>query len=164
MDRERKRQLKAAGKAEVQRRSAELYAAMDAANPAQPGDAHWAENYRQGRENKRWLMAGLPTLRRAQWEPLFVALPYEANRWIPVVGGYLQCQGCGSVAPVALPWRFFYWSNCECGNVRWRCLLGWRRLRVRDAHSIAPVKMIGKGMAGGSPDSPESPADGGGAA
>jgi len=157
MDPQRKRQLKAAGKAEVKRRSTALYAALDAANPVKPGDPGWSDNYKEGVARKHWLNRKLPTLWRAQWEPLFVVLPYEVNRWTPHVGGYIQCHGCGTVAPEALPWRAFYWTRCECGNVRWRCVLGWRRMRVRDARSLVPVKLIGRGSIAGEQPGEDAP-------
>jgi hypothetical protein len=157
MEPERKRQLKAAGKAEVQRRSAELRAALDAANPLRPGEPGWAQNYKVGTRRGRWLRARQPTLWRSQWEPWFVLRPDTGNRWIAHPGAYVQCLGCGTVAPSALRWHWFYWARCECGNLRWRCLLGWRRLRLRDAGSLAAVRLIGRGDLAPVPGEPDEP-------
>lgn len=145
MDAERKRQLKALGKAEVERRSAELRATLDEANLAPPGSDAWAARYRTGTERERWLRATLPTLRRGELESLFVVLEEDGAGWVPRLGGYVLCKACGSAAPSALPRRWFYWTSCECGNIRWRCLLGWRKAFVRDPQSLVPVKLIGRG-------------------
>jgi len=53
MDNERRKQLKALGKAEVARRSAEIEAALKAANPVAYGDERWGKNFKRGmrREN-----------------------------------------------------------------------------------------------------------------
>jgi len=138
MDEERKRKLKALGKAEVERRSAELRAALDEANPARPGEDAWSSHYRTGTERERWLRNKLPILHRSELESQFVALE-DAE------AGYLLCKVCGSAVPAAVPRRWFYWASCACGNIRWRCLLGWRRAFVRDPGSVVAVKLIGRG-------------------
>lgn len=144
MDPARKRELKALGKAEVKRRSAELRAALDEANPARPGDADFARNHRSGTERGRWLRNTLPTLHRAELEAGFVVMPVSGT-WSPHPEGYVQCTHCGSAMPSMLPpRRRFYWSSCACGNLRWRVLLFWRRARVRDREAVLPVKLIAR--------------------
>jgi hypothetical protein len=36
-------------------------------------------------------------------------------------------------------------------------VLGWRRLRVRDARSLVPVKLIGRGSVAGEPPGADAP-------
>jgi len=62
MDKERRRQLKALGKAEVARQSAAVWNALREANPAKPGDPEWSKNYRRGVEREKWLRKNLPLL------------------------------------------------------------------------------------------------------
>lgn len=138
MDAERKRQLKALGKAEVERRSAELRASLAEANPAPPGSDAWAAQYRTSTERERWLRKELPVLHRGELESQFVVVEDDG-------GGYVLCKSCGSAVPSAVPRRWFYGASCACGNIRWRCVLGWRRAFVRDPQALVPVKLIGRG-------------------
>lgn len=145
MDRERRRHLKALGKAEVARESAAIHASLRRANPAHRGDAQWTDSYRRGTERERWLRRKLPLLRAARLEALFVVHPWGPNTWSPHLGGYLLCKGCGSASPSLLPRRLVYVARCGCGNIRWTMLFGWRRCAVKDWSMLAPVKLIGKG-------------------
>lgn len=144
MDQRRRQELKALGKAEVKRRSAELRAAMSDANPLEPGDPGWSANHRRGTERERWLRDKLPVLHKKDVAAMFTVWD-QRDQWVAHVGLYLQCETCGSVVPSALPRRWFYWAGCACGNVRWRCILGWRRVAVRDRGALVAVKLIGKG-------------------
>jgi hypothetical protein len=145
MDTERKRQLKAQGKAEVERRSAQLKEAMRAANPARIGSDEWAKNYKAGTLREKELKKVLPILHKRELERQFAILPVEGLGIGPLVGLYLQCRRCGSVLPSAIPKRFFYWGACECGNVKWRILWRWNWNSVSDPSLLVPVKLIGKG-------------------
>jgi len=145
MDRDRRRQLKALGKAEVARESAALHASLRQANPVRPGDDQWADHYRLGVKRERWLRHKLPLLRAEELDSLFVVHPWGANTWSAHLGGYVLCSGCGTASPSAIPRRLIYWTSCGCGNIRWRCLLGWRRCAVKDSSLLSPVKLIGKG-------------------
>jgi hypothetical protein len=146
VDAERKRQLKAWGKAETTRQSEALHAALRDANPAQPGDDQWAGNYRRGVAREHWLRKEtFPVLHADHLNEMFVVLPWGSNTWSPYVGGYVLCAGCGSALPSTIPRRLFYWASCECRNVRYRCFLGWRRCRVKDPSKLSPVKLVGKG-------------------
>jgi hypothetical protein len=144
MDAERKRQLKARGKAEVERRSAELRKVLAAANPASIDSVEWGANYKKGVERERWLRERLPLLDSKQLQELFVILPNENDGWHAHIGSYVVCQRCGSAVPAALPRRLFYWAGCECKNVRWRCILFWQRVFVSDPSVVIPVKLVGK--------------------
>jgi hypothetical protein len=144
MDPERRRQLKRAGKAEVERRSAELNAAMSASNPAPVGSEEWGRGYKSGTERERWLRVKLPVLHRPQLESLFVVLPQAGAGWVAHPGGYVQCLKCGSAVPSAMPRRLFYWSGCACGNIRWRWLFFRGRATVADAKAVVPVTLVGK--------------------
>jgi hypothetical protein len=145
MDAERRRQLKAAGKAEVERRSAELRAALTSANSVPVGSDAWAEGYRTGTKRERRLRSSLPVLHRDAVEAAFVVSQDVGAGWAPHVGAYVRCLSCGSVAPAALPRRWFYWAGCACGNIRWRRVLFWRRGVVARPELVEPVKLIGKG-------------------
>ena len=145
MDAERRRQLKAAGKAEVERRSAELQAALTAANPAPIGSDEWAQRYKVGTEREQWLLSKLPILDRATLDSMFVVSPDVSAGWVPHPDGYLRCLKCGSAAPSVLPRRWFYWASCACGNIRWRCVLFLGRGVIDDTESVETVKLIGKG-------------------
>jgi hypothetical protein len=76
---------------------------------------------------------------------MFVVHQWGANTWSPHIGGYLHCSDCGSAIPSAIPRRLFYWASCECRNVRYRCILGWRLCKVKDASKLSPIKLVGKG-------------------
>lgn len=145
MDRDRRRQLKAWGKAEVARESAALQASLRHANPAAPGDDQWASHYRLGVMRERWLREKLPLLRSEKLNSLFVVHPWGANTSSAHLGGYVLCGGCGTASPSAIPRKVFYWKSCGCGNIRWRCFFGWTRNTVKDPSLLLPVKLIGKG-------------------
>lgn len=145
MDKARRRELKALGKAEVARRSAAVHDALREANPAAPGDPEWSDNYRRGVERERWLRKTLPLLGYAELHERFVVREDVGEGWIPHVGGYLLCTDCGCATPSAMPRRLFYWRSCACGNVRWRMILWWRRCRVRHPEKLVPVKLVGRG-------------------
>ena len=145
MDAARKRQLKAIGKAEVARQSEAIHASLAEANSAAIGSDAWAKNHRTGTLREKWLRKRLPILHKDQLHKLFVVHPYEVNRWSPFIGGYIMCTHCGSAAPSALPRRLFYWGSCVCGNIRWNCLLAWRKGTITDASAIVPIKLIGRG-------------------
>jgi hypothetical protein len=143
MDAARKRELKKAGKAEVALRSAELKAAMrdayGADDAATRGGRGWSDGYRIAYRNEAWLRRGRPILTGSQIEKLFVVLPrYGAPR---NEGPYVVCQ-CGSAAPVSIPRKLFYWASCECGNITWHCVLGWRRGVIRDWGLVFPATLI----------------------
>ena len=144
MDAEQKRALKRLGKAEIERRSSELRAALRQANPGGTGSDEWAKGYRSGVERERWLQKALPILSRAQLEELFVVLTENRPGWFPHPGGYVICTICGSAAPSFMPWRLFYWRSCVCGNIKWRCLLGWRRGSAREPDAIVSAKLLGR--------------------
>ena len=144
MDAEQKRALKKLGKAEVERRSAELRAALEEANPGGAASEDWASGYRDGVERERWLKKALPILSRAQLEELFVVLPDNRPGWVPHPGGYILCAICGSAVPSVLPRRLFYWRSCVCGNIKWRCLLGFGRGSAREPDAIVSVKLLGR--------------------
>jgi hypothetical protein len=144
IDAERKRELKRLGKAEVERRSSVLKEAMELANPAPTDSDRWADGYRDGVERERWLKKKLPVLSRAQVERMFVVLPESTPGWVPHPGGYVICTTCGSAAPSLMPWRLFYWASCACGNIRWRCILGWQRGTARDPRAIVSAKLLGR--------------------
>jgi hypothetical protein len=145
MDEKRRRELKALGKAEVARQSAELWTALHEANAAAPGDANWSANYRRGVERERWLRKTLPVLAPTMLRKLFVVREEVGLGWVPHIGGYLLCTGCGYATPSALPRRMLYWRSCGCGNVKWRMILGWRRCRVTHPERLTRVKLIGRG-------------------
>ncbi|GHE41458.1 hypothetical protein GCM10007167_24180 [Vulcaniibacterium thermophilum] len=145
MDKQRRRELKALGKAEVARQSAAVWAALREANPAQPGDPEWSENYRRGVERERWLRKELPLLAPDTLHKLFVVREAGGAGWVPHIGGYLLCTSCGYATPSALPRRMLYWRACGCGNVRWRMLFWWRRSSVRYPEKLVPVKLTGRG-------------------
>ena len=144
MDKERKRFLKAVGKAEVQRRSDALERALRAANPAPPGSDDWAKNYRAGTLHEKKLRQKLPILPIEEVEQKYVVLRAEGEVGA-YVGQYLQCMRCGSVLPAAIPKRAFYWGSCACGNVKWRVLAGWNGSRFEDLSLVRPVTLLGKG-------------------
>lgn len=146
MDPRRKQQLKKLGKAEVARRSMEIRAALQAANPAPVGSDDWASNYKRGTLREKWLrQSDFPLLHKGKAEQFFVITPSEGAGWRPHLGGYVQCTQCGSVSPTAIRKKWFYWAACECGNIRWRCIGPWRRVTVLNPEQIVPVKLIGKG-------------------
>jgi len=141
MDAERKRQLKALGKAEVERRSAELQAALDAANPAPSGSDEWGRGYKKATLRERWLRKKAPILHQKRLEKLFVVVPESSGDWAP----YMQCKRCGSVAPTENPRRLIYWASCRCGNIKVRSLWFWHKATIQDPSLILYVKLIGKG-------------------
>jgi hypothetical protein len=145
MDSERKRQLKALGKAEVARQSEALHSALQEANPAKLSDGQWGPNYRKGVERERWLRRKLPVLRAARLQEMFVVHPWGANTWSPHTGGYVLCKCCGSAVPSAVPRKLFRWLSCECGNIRFVSILWWGRRTVKDPSAVLPVKLLGKG-------------------
>lgn len=144
MDKTRRRYLKAQGKAEVQRRSAELRATMKAANPADYSDSAWARNYKHSTELERWLRKELPVIHAAELHAKFLIWDRSAQ-WQPYRGGYIQCEICESVVPSWLPRRWFCWTGCACGNISYRMILWWRRARVRQPAATSAVKLIGRG-------------------
>jgi hypothetical protein len=141
LDAERKRQLKALGKAEVERRSAELQAALDAANPAPSGSDEWGKGYRKATLRERWLRKKLPIIHKKRLEKLFVVVPESGGDWAP----YMQCKHCGSVAPTETPRRLIYWGSCRCGNIKVRRLWFWHKSTIQDPSRVFYVKLIGKG-------------------
>lgn len=146
MDQQRKKKLKKMGKAEVARQSAEVWQALKAANPVDPGDDAWAGNYKRGLLREKWLRDELPLLNSRQVEEWFVVLPNASAGWKPHAKGFVLCGNCGSVSPSAAPKRrFIYWTSCECGNIKWRCIGPWRNVSVARPESVVPVKLIGKG-------------------
>lgn len=142
-----KRSLKRLGKAEVERRSAEIRAALKEANPAPSGSGQWAKGYRVGLKRELWLQRALPILHRERLHELFVVLRQPGTGWVPHPGGYVICNTCGSAAPSLMPWKLFYWASCACGNIRWRCFLGWRRGGVRNPDGVTSAKLCGRGSA-----------------
>ena len=144
MDAERKRTLKALGKAEVERRSAELHSSLSAANPAPIGSDEWATGYKTGTNRERWLRRRLPVLHEKRLAELFVTLPVDGTGWVPNMDDYIRCRKCGSAAPSFLPQRFFYWASCACGNIRYRCLGFWRSATITNADETEVVRLIGK--------------------
>lgn len=145
VDKQRRRELKALGKAEVARRSAAVRAALREANPAELGDPEWSGNYRRGVERERWLRESLPFLDPGLLHKLFVVREDVGAGWVPHIGGYLLCTSCGYAMPSALPRRMLFWRACGCGNVRWRMLLWWRRCKVKHPERLAPIKLTGRG-------------------
>jgi len=143
MDEARRRELKKLGKAEVEAKSADLQAAMREAvrgdERSATGGPGWSTGYRIAYRNEAWLQRGRPILSASQIEKLFVVLPsYGAPR---EAGPYLVCR-CGSAAPVSMPRKLFYWSSCACRNLRWRCILGWRKGTIQDWELVFPAKLI----------------------
>jgi hypothetical protein len=147
MDAARRRELKRLGKAEVERRSAEVNAALALANPASAGSDEWARGYRDGVYRERWLKRKLPILHHRELQRLFVVQGTSDSGWTPYPGGYILCALCGSAVPSYLPWRVFYWKACACGNIRWRQILGWRRGRAEDPTNVVPISLIGRAKA-----------------
>jgi hypothetical protein len=145
LDAERRRQLKAAGKAEVERRSTKLQEALTASNPAPIGSDEWAQKYKVGLEREKWLLAKLPILDRATLNEMFVIAEDVHAGWVPHPRAYLHCLKCGSAAPSARPRRWFYWASCACGNIRWRSVLFLGRGVIDDTESVETVTLIGKG-------------------
>ncbi|MCG8095389.1 MAG: hypothetical protein JAZ17_17515 [Candidatus Thiodiazotropha endolucinida] len=145
MDKERKRKLKKLGKDEVQRRSDELHARLNEANPLDPGEPGWAENYKRGTERERWLKKKLPTLHQPRLEKLFVVREYDNVGWAPHKGGYIQCQICGSAVPSVRPNRFIDYTGCKCKNIFWWKFLKWGSSSIKFPEKIAPVKLTGRG-------------------
>lgn len=145
MDKQRRRELKALGKAEVARQSDEISAALREANPVGIEDPRWASNFRHGAQKERWLRNKLPFLDPGMLEELFVVRENRGQGWGPHIGGYLLCTECGYAIPSALPRRTLYWRSCGCGNIKWRMILGWRRCYVRSPEKLVPVKLIGRG-------------------
>jgi hypothetical protein len=147
VDKQRQRELKAKGKAEVERRSAELRAATLAANPARVTDENWATNYKRGTELERWLRAELPVLHAEEFAEKFVAWDRQTT-WTPAHGLYVQCELCGSAVPSLVPRKLFYWQGCACGNIKYRMILWWRWAKVQQPQAMSAVKLIGKGLVG----------------
>lgn len=146
MDKERKRELKKQGKAEVSRTSAELRAALKVANPVEPGQPGWSENYKSGLLKEKALVHDLPLMHADEVERRFVVVPNGSAGWRPYPGSYVQCTICKSVSPSVVPQnRWFYWKNCECGNIKWRCLGSSRSATVQHPEKIQSVKLIGRG-------------------
>jgi len=87
MDRDRRRQLKALGKAEVARESAALHASLRQANPAKPGDDQWADHYRLGVKRERWLRHKLPLLRAEELIPCSLCTPGVQTPGPPTLAG-----------------------------------------------------------------------------
>jgi hypothetical protein len=145
MDRERRKQLKAIGKAEVQRRSVELKRAMEMANPGPIGSDAWVAGYATGTHREQWLRRKTPLLHAKKLRELFVVMPEHGAGGGPYLGGYLLCLRCDSAIPSAIRRKLLYWRSCECGNVRWRCVLFyWTRFHVADWEEVIPVKLIGR--------------------
>jgi hypothetical protein len=145
MDPERKRALKAAGKAEVGRRSDDLQGALSAANPAPIASDEWVTNYKRSLAVEKWLQRKRPLLRAKRLRALFVVQAYENDGWVPHPGAYVLCSVCGSAVPCGVPNRMLYWRSCDCGNITWRALLGWTKVTVRDRQWVFPIKLIGRG-------------------
>ncbi|WP_139256246.1 hypothetical protein [Chitinimonas taiwanensis] len=145
MDSARKKQLKVLGKAEVARSSAEIRAALKEANPEPYSDKRWGENYKRGTLREKWLKQKSPLLHAKKLEELFVVVPNGSAGWQPHLGGYVQCQRCGSVAPSAVRKRWFYWASCQCGNIQFRCVGPWKKISVANPELLIPVKLIGRG-------------------
>lgn len=145
MDSARKKLLKALGKAEVARSSAEIHAALKAANPVSLGDKQWSENYKRGTLREKWLKRKLPLLHAKKLQEFFVVVPNGSAGWQPHRGGYVQCQRCGSAAPSAIHKRWLYWASCQCGNIRFRCIGPWKKVSVVNPELVIPVKLIGRG-------------------
>lgn len=146
MDKEQKRALKKQGKAEVARVSAELRAAIKAANPHQPGEPGWSESYRQGVLKERALVHDLPLMHASEVERSYVVIPNGSAGWRPHPGGYVECEICHSVSPSFIPPnRWLYWKSCECGNISWLCLGPSRQVKVKQPDRVRPVKLLGKG-------------------
>jgi len=145
MDRDRRKQLKAIGKAEVERRSEELKRALEVANRSPIGSDAWAAGYAAGTHREQWLRRKTPVLHQKKLHELFVVRPEHGNGWGPYPGGYVLCLTCGSAVPSMIRRKFFYWRSCVCGNIRWRCILFfWCRVVVRDSEQLAPIKLIGR--------------------
>lgn len=151
MDPERKRALKKAGKAEIERRSAALQAALSMSNPAPLGSDAWMANHTLATIRERWLRRSRPLLRAKQLHAMFIVQPYESAGWEPSPGSYVMCTICGSAVPCAVPNRFLYWKRCGCGNIGWRAVLGWTRLILRQPESLVPVRLMGRGEPGPPP-------------
>ena len=140
MESAKRRELKRAGKAALERRSAELRAALQTANPAPPGSDQWAQGYRVSVEREQWLRTRLPIIHKDQLAREFVVHHLPKGSGTDYVGGYVLCRQCGSAVPSSLPWRLCYFAGCACGSVRWWCLLWWRRVIVKKGAGIAPVQ------------------------
>ena len=145
MDRDRKKQLKKLGKAEVQRRSDELHAKLHEANPLDPGEPGWADNYKRGTERDRWLKKKLPTLHQPKLEKLFVVRAYDNAGWVPHKGGYLQCQICGSAVPSVRHKRLIDFTGCKCRNIFWWHFLIWGHSNIKYPEKVVIVKLTGRG-------------------
>lgn len=146
MDKERKKQLKKLGKAEVERRSQELKDQLKAANPAELSDADaWMANYKTGTRREQWLRKKLPTLHKKRLEELFVVHPCNSSGWLPDEGNYLQCEGCGSAVPSVSRARLIKYTGCRCRNIIYWRFFRWHCWRIRRRERVIPVKLIGRG-------------------
>jgi hypothetical protein len=145
MDRLRKKQLKALGKAEVARSSAEIHAALKTSNPVPFSDERWSENYKRATLREKWLIRKSPLLHAKRLEELFIVVPNTSAGWQPHRGGYVQCQRCGSAVPSATRRGWLYWASCQCGNIRFRRIGPWKKVSVAIPELVIPVKLIGRG-------------------
>ena len=143
MDKERKRQLKKQGKAEVQRVSDALHKSLQEANPLPPGAPGWADSYKLGIQREKWLKSELPVLHEPELSQLFSVRPYPNRGWLPHVGAYVQCQSCGSAIPCARKKRFFDRVRCRCKNIVWWQLFKWRKVVIKKPENVVPIKLIG---------------------
>ena len=145
MDKDRKRHLKKLGKAEVQRVSDKLHRSLKEANPLDPGDPGWAENYRVGSKREKWLKSKLPVLHEPKLSKFFSVRPYVNRGWVPHVGAYVQCNTCGSAIPCARNKRYFDYVACKCKNVVWWHFLKWRKTTIKTPSDLTAIKLIGRG-------------------
>jgi hypothetical protein len=108
---------------------------------AATGGRGWSIGYRIAYRNEAWLHRSRPILSASQIEKLFVILPSYGSR--RDAGPYVVCR-CGFAAPVSMPRRVFYWSSCACGNIRWRCILWWRKGTIQNWELVFPAKLVAR--------------------
>ena len=104
MDKETRKKLKNAGKAEVERQSAELHARLKECNPVDVSDPQWAENYREITAKEKNYKVNRTEIYPASYvgtELLLNPVKIDWSRgYLPVQGYYLQCKSCGDLIPM----------------------------------------------------------------
>lgn len=144
MDAARKKELKKAGKAEIEANEAVIQAMLLESNPAPPGSFADARNYERGQARSRWLERHGPALHADRAQRLCVIAPAPMRHGV-TGWHYFRCTGCGSVAPSRPKRNRIYWWACECGNVRLRRIGKWGRYVIRDEALLEAVHIMGRG-------------------
>lgn len=104
MDKETRKKLKNAGKAEVERQSAELRSRLKEASPVEIGDPRWAENYKEITLKERDFKANRSRVYPGSFigtEFLLNPVSFDWSRgYLAVQGYYLYCASCSDLVPM----------------------------------------------------------------